>query len=521
MTQFEAVPVEFDLRPRRRRGGDRGLLAVVAAPLARPAVQTHGLDGVGLAEVVGERAMPLGSHRLEINPILGPPRSRERGTDAGHVDLEDVGVARLDRVVAPQALQLRVLLDGPTELRIATGQLHVADGLLVDREQADGRAVLRRHVGDGGAIGQRHVREAGAEELDELPDDSVVSEDFGDPQHEIGRGRTLGEAPDQSHADDLGNQHVAGLPQHDRLRLDAAHAPADDSKAIDHRGVAVGADEGVRIQPGAVVPDHLGEVLQVHLMHDARCRRHHAEVAQRRLPPLEELVALAIPIELEFAVDGEGHAGVERVDLHGVVDHQIARHQRIDLGGIASKGHHRRTHRREIHHAGNAGEVLQNDATGHEGDLLLAYVPAVVARECPHVLLGHHSAVEVPQAGLQQDLDADRQAVDVAKRLQGFESDDVAFAERRREAVAGGERIDDGHGRFLELGAMDGGPAVGGRSRRRSIVRSPTVYESRTRWRRVRGAAAPSIVLEASRRRGPRRQSRSRRRPRRSPNPAQ
>ena len=67
-----------------------------------------------------------------------------------------------------------------------------------------------------------------------------------------------------------------------------AHPPADDSQAVDHRGVGVGADQGVRVDPG--VPLGLGhhgdagEVLEIHLVTDAGCRRHHAEVLKAPCP---------------------------------------------------------------------------------------------------------------------------------------------------------------------------------------------------------------------------------------------
>ena len=49
------------------------------------------------------------------------------------------------------------------------------------------------------------------------------------------------------HADDVRREEVNRLAEHAGLGLDAAHAPADDADAVDHRGVAVGADQRVRI----------------------------------------------------------------------------------------------------------------------------------------------------------------------------------------------------------------------------------------------------------------------------------
>ena len=98
--------------------------------------------------------------------------------------------------------------------------------------------------------------------------------------------------------DDLRKQHVDRLAHHGRLGLDPADAPADHPEAIDHRGVAVGAHQAVRVQPLTVVPDHLGQILEVDLVDDAGGRRHHPEVGERRLAPLQELVPLLVSLEL-------------------------------------------------------------------------------------------------------------------------------------------------------------------------------------------------------------------------------
>ncbi len=54
-------------------------------------------------------------------------------------------------------------------------------------------------------------------------------------------------------ADDFGHEHVERLAEHDGFGLDAADAPADDAQAVDHRGVAVGADERIGKRDGALL----------------------------------------------------------------------------------------------------------------------------------------------------------------------------------------------------------------------------------------------------------------------------
>ena len=90
-------------------------------------------------------------------------------------------------------------------------------------------------------------RRAFAEELDELADDLLLAQHLGDRQHEIGRGDAFVELALELDADDVGREEVHRLAQHAGFGLDAAHAPADDADAVDHRRVAVGADERVGV----------------------------------------------------------------------------------------------------------------------------------------------------------------------------------------------------------------------------------------------------------------------------------
>ena len=90
-------------------------------------------------------------------------------------------------------------------------------------------------------------------------------------------------------ADHLRGKHVERLAEHDRLGLDAADAPAQHAQAVDHRRVAIGADERIGEGDGAglvLAEEHdLGQVLEIHLVDDADRRRHDAEVAEGRSGP--------------------------------------------------------------------------------------------------------------------------------------------------------------------------------------------------------------------------------------------
>ena len=111
-----------------------------------------------------------------------------------------------------------------------------------------------------------------------------------------------------------GNEHGGRLAEHGGFRLDAADAPAEHRKAIDHGGVAVGADErvGKGIFDGLAVdllllgPDGAGEIFEIDLMADAGAGRHDAEIVEGALAPFEEGVALAVAVIFELDILLEG-----------------------------------------------------------------------------------------------------------------------------------------------------------------------------------------------------------------------
>ena len=220
-------------------------------------------------------------------------------------------------------------------------------------------------------------------------------------------------------ADHLGGEHVQRLAEHDGLGLDAADAPAQHAQAVDHRGMAIGADQriGEGDRPGVVLAQEhaLGQVLEVDLVYDAHGRRHDAEVLKGLLAPAEELVTLAVALELDRHVAVHRVVPAEEVDLHRVVDHQVDRHQRVDLLRIAAEPLHGASHGRQIDHARHAGEVLQDHPGRLEGHFDPGRGRRVPAGQVGHVAFGHGVAVAVSQHGFQQNADRIRQPRDAGQ----------------------------------------------------------------------------------------------------------
>ena len=89
--------------------------------------------------------------------------------------------------------------------------------------------------------------QAVAEEFDEFVDHALLAQYLGDGEHQIG-GRGAGrQRAGELEADHLRNQHGDRLAQHGGFGFDAADAPAQHAQTIDHGGVRIRADQGVRI----------------------------------------------------------------------------------------------------------------------------------------------------------------------------------------------------------------------------------------------------------------------------------
>ena len=256
-----------------------------------------------------------------------------------------------------------------------------------------------------------------------------------------------GSRPMQLEPDHRGQQHGGGLAEHARLGFNAADAPADHAQSVDHGGVRIGADHGIGIRAAIVVEDHRSQIFEIHLVHDAGIGRHRAEIPKRRLSPAQERIALAIALVFEQRIGGERAAGAELVDLHGMVDHQIHRDQRIGLLGIGAHLGERVAHRGEIDHAGHAGEILQQHACRAEVDLRGGSL-GIPLGDVLDVGLLDGGAVFKAQQVLEKNLDRVRNARELGDPglLQRGEAKNLVLAAAGFELARGAKGILTCHG---------------------------------------------------------------------------
>ena len=460
MVEVHELAVELAVDPGARRydGDRRRLDSLVAERLLRPGVgmarrvarrerlRNRLVDRVPVVDAEGrerleERALRVG----ERYSVLRPARPRKGRLDAREVELDDLGVGRRLARVVPEEVLLAVRLDERDAFLVAPGQAQVAQRLLVDGEEAARRAVLGRHVPDRRAVGERQAGEPFAEVLDELPDDARGAEHLGHREHEVGRGRALGQLAVQAEAHDLRHEHRDRLAEHRRLCLDPADAPAEHAEPVHHRGVRVGADERVGERPAVARLDHAGEELEVDLVADPGVRRDDLQRVEGALAPAEERVPLAVAAELELGVPPDREAAREVVDLHRVVDHELCRDERVDQARVAAERRHRVAHRGEVDDRGDAREVLEEDTRRRERDLARRLGPGVPGRHRLDVLLRHVHPVLAAEDVLEQHAERVRQARDVVARLERVEPEHLVARSADRERRARAEGVGVGH----------------------------------------------------------------------------
>ena len=367
----------------------------------------------------GEQLGEFLGHMTDLDAVLRALGACQTWRDRAQIEFDDMRVVDLARLGhTEQALRLEVFLEGFDLGLGAARALEVIHGLLIDREETHGRAVFGRHVADGGTVRHGQTARAFTEEFDELADHFFLAQDFGHGEHHVGRGHAFTHLAGQLEADHIRREEVHRLAEHRGLGLDAAHTPGDDAHAIDHGGVAVGADQRVGVVHILLGLVHAArEVLQIHLVDDAEARRHDAERVERLHAPLHELVALLVALKFQLHVQVERVLAAVVVDHDRVVDHQIDGHQRLDGLGLLAERCGSAAHGSQIGQQRHAGEVLQHDTRNDEGNLVGALGVRLPVGKLLH-MLGHHLlAVAIAQHRFEHDAQRHRQAVHIRELL--------------------------------------------------------------------------------------------------------
>ena len=268
---------------------------------------------------------------------MGIGRTRHGARHTGQVELEHPLVFGILQAVSPETGLLGILLDQLDLIVLAAGQFQIVDGLFIDIEHGRGRTVFGRHVRDGRAVANGQAAGTLAVKFQIGTHYPLLAQEGSQGQYQIGAGNAGLELAGQLDTDDVGQAHPGGATEHDALRFKTANTHRDHAERIHHRGVAVGAHTGIRESHTVGDLHNWRHLLQVDLVHDAITRRDHIDVLERRLGPVDKVKAIVIAAVFDGAVLLEG-IGLETgmLDCQRVVDDQLGRHHRVDLGRVAA-----------------------------------------------------------------------------------------------------------------------------------------------------------------------------------------
>ncbi len=163
-------------------------------------------------------------------------------------------------------------------------------------------------------------------------------------------------------------------------------------------------------------------------MHNARHRRHNPEIGECLLSPLEEFIAFAVALELDFGVAIERVGCGEKINLHRMVDDQINRHQRIDLLRISAQTSDCSAHGSQVNDGGYAREILHHHAAGQKRN---AWARAFRAPRgnVLHILLLDFLVIALTEGSFEHNADRVRQFAQLGEAglLQRIKAKDDVF----------------------------------------------------------------------------------------------
>ena len=143
-------------------------------------------------------------------------------------------------------------------------------------------------------------------------------------------------------------------------------------------------------------------------MDDADAGRHDVEGLEGLHAPLEELVAFAVAGELDVQIERERFGGAGEIDLHGMVDHQVHRHERLDDFRVFAQ---LATAVRMAARSTNSGTPVKSCKTMRATTKGISAVRTRTVANQPvgGRMLGHPFAVAIAEHGFQDQPDGDRQ----------------------------------------------------------------------------------------------------------------
>jgi hypothetical protein len=182
--------------------------------------------------------------------------------------------------------------------------------------------------------------------------------------------------------------------------------------------------------------DHRRHPLQIDLMHDAVARRNDVHVLERPLGPVDEVETIFVAAIFDRPVLLRRHPSRNlRAPRERVIDDQLHRHHRIDLGRIAAHVGNRIAQTRQIDQRGLAQDVVAHHARRkpREIEIALALDQLLQRRGQRTRIAAPHQIFRVHARGIRQRRPgAGRNRLDRRARIEI-----IQFRAGKRLAVSG------------------------------------------------------------------------------------
>ena len=131
-----------------------------------------------------------------------------------------------------------------------------------------------------------------------------------------------------------------------------------------------------------------------------------------------------------------------------MVDDEVGWDKWVDLRRVATEGLHRVAHCREVDHARDTGEVLEDDTRRHERHLEVAARAGCPGGEGADILFGDELGARISQHVLKEHADREREARRIVDEC--AQAVDSVRTAGDIKGVAGAERVADAAHRRLQ-----------------------------------------------------------------------
>ena len=322
--------------------------------------------------------------------------------------------------IPPHSLRLSISLNNLHTMLITPCKAQIIQSFFINWEETTRRPIFRRHIRNRRLIRQRQMIQPFTIKFHKFSNHAKLTQHLNNAQHKIRRRRPFLHLSGNLKSNHFRNKHRNRLPQHRGLGFNPANTPTKHRQPIHHRRMRVRPNQRIRINHPILFPHSLRDIFQIHLMANPRPRRHNAKILKRPLPPFQKLVTLAIALELPLHIRLKRLRRPKFIHHHRMVNHQINRHNRINLLRIAPKALHRLPHRRQIHHGRHTRKILHQHTGRAIRNLMARTLFLLPIRQRLNILSRHRTPIFKPQQILQKHLQSVRKPRNIPNLIRCF-----------------------------------------------------------------------------------------------------